>query len=823
MRQSMRAVVCLSLFTLSWLAPDRAQGQSTWFLAEGANNEVFTEEILVGNPSASTLAVTVALLPEPGAVAAVTSKVFTLGPTSRLTVRLTEDFGLVGASSARVSAVLAGTSTPADIVVERTMWFPDGSRPGAHNAGGVARLAPKWTLAEGATGTFDTFVLAANPNPTTTRVRATYLTADGTEYVSEVDAAPNGRVTFWPRIQHPPLAATEFSTFVESLTAGNDIVAERAMYFDGLRSGHDAVGVSEASATWLFAEGFTGNNGQSAFETFLLLANTSTEDASVTVDYLLDSNEVVTRVYPVGARRRYTVWVDREGREVDARLEAAAFGIRVTSTVPIVAERAVYWGTPSPADRNYPALPWVEGPRHDAFYLLANPNPAAIAVRATFVREDGYGIVRETCVGGRARATIWTAGFPELIGRRFAAFLESVPSSGCGGATGGEGFVAERAMYSGPGWAAGHVNVGTPLAVPIATPPVPPVAPPPPPPPPPAGLAVASVSPSVGRLGGGQPIVITGTGFQPGARVVFSNPSWTADRNLVLPSLDEATHVAVSADGKTITARTPARGFYTGYQTAGPATLRVINPGGATADLSNGYTFVLNVLAFGDDFVYGATDGGGRAGRPFPQRLQDLLAGYGKAYLNPATGAPSGGSALQFGGYVRVTNAGLPGECVSSAGGNCAASAGSDRFPSLADAVSGSADAYDAIVLLEGVFDVRAGLGSGAARNGLRSIIVAARDRGIVPIVTRLTSGTNLISSGALSDLGNQIWALTEENLGLEIYRQSLDGIAGGAYPSQDGYDRIAQLVFEKVAREFPLQACDARADKPGKGCPRNP
>ena len=33
----------------------------------------------------------------------------------------------------------------------------------------------------------------------------------------------------------------------------------------------------------------------------------------------------------------------------------------------------------------------------------------------------------------------------------------------------------------------------------------------------------------------------------------------------------------------------------------------------------------------------------------------------------------------------------------------------------------------------------------------------------------------------------------------------------------------MSQLIFEKVAREFPLQPCDARNDKPGKGCPRNP
>ena len=181
----------------------------------------------------------------------------------------------MGSASARVTAVVAGTATPADIVVERTMYFPDATKPGAHNAGGVTQLAPTWTLAEGATTMFDTFVLVANPNPTNTRVRATYLTALGAEYVTEIVAPANGRVTFWPRAEHAALQAAEFSTFIESLTGGNNVVAERAMYFDNFRSGHDALGVSTPSTTWYFAEGFTGGSAQTAFETFLLLANTS--------------------------------------------------------------------------------------------------------------------------------------------------------------------------------------------------------------------------------------------------------------------------------------------------------------------------------------------------------------------------------------------------------------------------------------------------------------------------------------------------------------------------------------------------------------------
>src|SRR5690606_413626 len=276
-----------------------------------------------------------------------------------------ETFGLNGSASAEVTAVKAGTSTPADIVVERSMYFPDGTRAGGHNASGVTQAAERWILAEGATNAFDTFVLVANPNASATLVRATYLTNTGASYVSEQPAPPDSRVTFWPGEEHPGLASAEFSTIVESLTPGNGLVAERAMYFNCpaggfATAGHDALGVPTPSTTWYFAEGYTGSNAGTAFETFLLLANPHETPTTVTVTYQLDSGEALSRDYVVPARQRATVWVDQEGRLADPKLRAAAFGMSVLATQPIVAERAMYWGTPSVADPSSPAMPWRE-------------------------------------------------------------------------------------------------------------------------------------------------------------------------------------------------------------------------------------------------------------------------------------------------------------------------------------------------------------------------------------------------------------------------------------------------------------------------------
>ena len=116
------------------------------------------------------------------------------------------------------------------------------------------------------------------------------------------------------------------------------------------------------------------------------------------------------------------------------------------------------------------------------------------------------------CVAPNSRNNIWTASFPELAGQRFATFLESINSAdpSCA-AVANTGFVAERAVYSGAGFLAGHVNGGTRWTGTIATPPVAPA------------FGVTSVSPSSGRLGGGQTITITGAGFQQGAKVYFDN------------------------------------------------------------------------------------------------------------------------------------------------------------------------------------------------------------------------------------------------------------------------------------------------------------
>ncbi len=793
----MRSVLLSALLSLVTVVPALAQDASRWFLAEGASNAILEQDILVANPGTSSLTVTVRLLPDPSAQfdPAKLVKTFTLGATSRLTVRVAQEFPeLNGAASAEVSAVVAGSTTPADIVVERSMYFPDGTRAGAHNASGVTQAAQRWILAEGASGVFSTFILVANPNTSATTVRVRYLTSTGEVVENQATIAAGRRHTFWPQNDNSStLSSAEFSTVVESLDAGKPIVAERAMYFDPSatgstfqKSGHDALGVPEASKTWYFAEGFTGGNAQTAFETFLLLANTNSAATTATVTYQLDSGQAVTRDYALPPNQRVTVWVDQEGRTFDQRLRASSFGITVASEAPIVAERAMYWGTPSAGDPTTPNFPWVEGHAtagspvlsekwafaegregedasarpYSTFFLLSNPSASPITVKATFVTEDGGGITSTAVIPARGRVNIWpTAGLPEftaLANRRFATFLES---------TGGEPFVAERAMYLFTDFRSGHVNMGTPWSGTIAAPSHAPTS-----------FTVKSVAPNQVRLSGGEAITITGTGFSTDAEVTFDGLPMTV----------------TSANSTQIVAITPVRPAATGLGSAGVSTLRV-TARGVTAPAGN-VQRVLRVLAIGDSF----TEGQLVERIPIPMPPPDPnnptppSPGYTQEYSFADPPYPEALEArvradAQFGATADVDNEGVSGECASFNGCSGNLTSGLGRIGPLT-----TAKKYDVVIILEGFNDLNAGGNVATAVNALRTMGRTAKQSGATVLMGRIHV--------MRADMWNAIreMALAEQFLRVD-FGTSVQIGSDGIHPTQDGYETMAGIAYDAV------------------------
>jgi hypothetical protein len=158
----------------------------------------------------------------------------------------------------------------------------------------------------------------------------------------------------------------------------------------------------------------------------------------------------VTRIKTVGANSRLTVAIDAE----DPSLANTVAWLKVASSIPIAAERAVFW--PGPAGT------WIEshggngspdagvhwtlaegasgGPLgFESFLVIANPSASDAQVRVTYLRENGATVVKTYTVGALQRRTIHVnAAVPELVHEPFGADIRS---------TNGVPIVVERSMY----------------------------------------------------------------------------------------------------------------------------------------------------------------------------------------------------------------------------------------------------------------------------------------------------------------------------------------------------------------------------------------
>jgi lysophospholipase L1-like esterase len=811
-------VAAAALISTTWLsvvpslvcAQTPPAPQSKWYLAEGATGSYFEEEILIGNPNATAADIRITFLRPGGGTPATES--FTMAATSRRTVRVNALPGL--ANEPALSAVVECTNG-LDIVVERSMYWANGTKRGGHNSPGVAAPAPRWFLAEGSTGFFDTFVLIANPDPAKgADMRVTFLKADGTTVAfPPFTVPPSARTNIWVNAEVPALANAPFSTIVES-TNGTEVFVERAMYFGGSpwEGGHESLGVTAASKNWFFGEGFTTNTPSLAFDTFLLLSNPGAKPATATVTFLLEGGEPLVKTYALLPTSRQNVWVDLIP-DRNGVMAAAPFSIGVESDEPIVAERAMYWGplgnwldahnTPGLTTT---ALKWAfaegaedgldpTGLQFDSYFLVANTAATPLELRATFVREDATGIVRTFSIPPTSRFTLNTGLFPELSNQRFATFLES---------TNGVAFAAERAMYWGTGLFGGHGSTGTPWTGPIATPPAPPTP------------LVSGVLPASGPTTGGTAVTISGTNFRAGSTVTFGGAPATG---------------VVVLNATTIRAVTPAR-------PAGAVDLVVV-AGSASTTLANGFTYAVTaptisavqpatgpttggttvtIAGINLDSVTGVSIGGVSASSVTvvdAATVRAVTAPHAAGSVDVSVTTSTGSSALAAGAftYVRasaadsvlafgdsvtygttsrlvtdvngtflyidrtlrvpqpypaslftrlsalyssqafaVQNSGLPGECASYVGCSGTASAGVTRLPTTITPLQ------DLVIVLEGVNDLNHADPPDFERiiRNLRTMIQSAKGAGKAVMLGTLTPvkpGEDLVASGCTGGL----------------------------------------------------------------------
>lgn len=886
---SVRLVAVSLLGALALLIPGerdaRAQSFKKWYLAEGATGRGadFVEDILIANPGSQDTRVRITFLPGSGTPPPVYE--LTVKASSRATVRVN---ALPQLADAEFSAVVESLDN-VDLVVERTMAWPSPTRRGAHNSIGVTSPAPRWFLAEGSTGFFSTFILIANPDPTATaRVRVTFLKPGGgtivykpdpgNPNVDEIILGPNTRYNVWPNAEVAALANEAFSTVVES-TNNVGIIAERAMYWNTetvFEGGHNSVGVTQPALTWLFAEGTTKSLPGLQFNSFLLLANPNPESAVARVSFFTSpGTPPVQRDYSLAANSRENVWVnvipELANKDFSMKVESRAADL-LHPAQPLVAERAVYWGPgtgpPSPNwvdGHNTPGVSaesakWVfaegledgfadaPGLNFDTYFLLSNSSDSAITVHGTFVREDGTGIVRQFVVGAQSRYTIAGFQFPELTNQRFAAFFE---------AAGGGTFVAERAVYWGSGYFAGHASTGVPWTGTIATPPAVPA------------HTLTAVAPAAGPTAGGTSLTITGTGFASTATTVtvggvaatsvtvVNATTITAVTGSLASTSDQVADVVVTNNGVTrtlsgsftyvapklpeITSVTPAAGpnalpaavtisgknftpsavtvvfgsTAASVSTATPTSLSVIPPPRAIPEGSTSATVNVSVTTPGGV----ATASGAFTYQTFT--VVDSTLAFGDSITSGVTDCVvdqttfvrscsngDGGYPIRFEqemelryptqvSSIAVQNAGVPGEFSDD---------GKARLPSAL------ATGQDLVVILEGINDINTEIPVQTVAANLRQMVQTARAAGkwvILGTLTPVQATPFNPDPAAVSALNAQIASIAQqEGAVLADFFSVMTGNASylssdGLHPTSAGYRRMAQLLIDRVRETF--------------------
>ncbi|MEO5821669.1 MAG: GDSL-type esterase/lipase family protein [Vicinamibacteraceae bacterium] len=779
------AGIVAAVALLGIAAGAEAQAYRRWYLAEGAANTFFNDFILIGNPNSTAANVTIRLLPEGQPPFA--PQQIVVQPTSRATFTVN---GVVGLPPGAVSAIV---ESDVDIVVERSMTWPGTAQRGGHNSGGVLAPAGQWYLAEGVTGFFETFVLITNTNVTNpVTVEVTFLRQTSGPIVQTLTLPASGRRTIYVNndvkdsLNRP--IAEPFSTVVRQTGGGTsaDLVVERAMYWNQFEGGHGSAAVTAPSTTWLFAEGVCGGDASFSFQTYLLLANPGTTDATATITFFRDIGGPVTKDVLVRAGRRETLFLNDLRFEPGnvAELANASFSMRVTSTQPVLAERAVYWssnGITFIEGNNSPgvtaeATKWafaegiegvvqLDGPSHDTYFLISNANATPLEIRATFVREDGHGIVVTRTIPAQSRGTILTSGIAALSHKRFAAFIESV------NAPSPLPFVAERATYWGAGYYGGHGATGVPWTSAIATPPAVDLTP-----------SISSISPTHGAVTGGNDITIRGANFTESTTVTIDN------RPAQVFPIDATTLVVTVPAGAA----------------AGSVPVSVTNGGFLPATDPNGYSYdpvgplllADTILAFGDSLTYGITSfceqncGGQTTG--YPQRLENILRAR----------FPAQAAAVQ--------NAGVPGECASASctGGTVA---GRTRLPGAI------VDIHDLVVILEGVNDTNAGPTDSFITNAIRAMVQTAKNAGkqvilcgLLPVKFRPLVNDYKASPSRIASMNESLAALARDE-GVpfvdmvQAFGSAFEPLLSpdGLHPTDAGYQRMAEAVGNTVVQFF--------------------
>ena len=265
-----------------------------------------------------------------------------------------------------------------------------------------------YLLAEGSTGAFfDLDLLIANPNAQAAPVVVTFLKEDGTTVTQNLDIAATSQLT----LHVDQIAGLEEKRGVDRRDVDGRPAARRRAV-DVL--GQQLLRIARRHRRRRPAHQVALRRGVAGLLLDVRAARERERAAGDGDGVVPDGADgTVQRTFQVAPTSRVTV-----AAGLIPELVNRSFAIVVDSNVPIVAERAMYFGTARFWDGGHesagvsePSANWflaegATGAFFDTFVLVANPNPTPTDVAMTFLTDQGQSIVRNYTVAANARLTV---------------------------------------------------------------------------------------------------------------------------------------------------------------------------------------------------------------------------------------------------------------------------------------------------------------------------------------------------------------------------------------------------------------------------------
>lgn len=356
---------------------------SNWYLAEGSTAWGFNTYISLENPNGGVVHASVTYMPTGSAPV---NQVIALPAGSQTTI--TNDELVTAMGGQRDFSTRVVCQEGASIAVERTMsWTgPGAASPEAHSSVGVLAPARHWFLAEGSTAWgFECWLLIQNPTAYAANCQITYMIEGEGPQVVNKTVPPNSRQSF---NMAADIGAKDASIEVASNVP---VIPERAMYRYDRREGHESIGTPAPALKYYLAEGTTAWG----FTTYVLVQNPNDSPCDVTVTYQTATGPTAMPVFTMPANSRKTIRVNDVMPNVD-------LSTTVEGTLPIIAERAMYLGTPS-GEISHDSIGFSATHRvfflpdgqttagRETFTLVQNPNAVAVDVALVYLMDGGTG------------------------------------------------------------------------------------------------------------------------------------------------------------------------------------------------------------------------------------------------------------------------------------------------------------------------------------------------------------------------------------------------------------------------------------------------